>query len=182
MHNDFTWSIDKAKVEEAKYFAIEEHAKLNQTYDGQPYEYHLQDVVDTVLRYGGDDRHEIVGWMHDLLEDTDVSDVEVHERFGSHVLSCVQAITSNKEEKGRLKKHLKTFFVLRNNPVALKVKLADRISNTKRSIGTHFAKMYVKEYIPFKFALYTGDHLDMWEELDKLFLEAGGTFDRYPKY
>jgi (p)ppGpp synthase/HD superfamily hydrolase len=179
MHDDFTWVVEAEKVEQAKMFANEKHGEINQTYDGQPYGYHLEDVVKTVREFGGDDRHEVVAWLHDTLEDTKTTEEELFEKFGSHVCSAVKAITSNKEEKGRLRKHLATYYHLRNNPVALKVKLADRISNTKRSLGKHYARMYAREYVPFKFALYDGNHLDMWETLDSLYLKCGGTFDRY---
>ena len=179
MHNDYTWTISEDKIEEMKQLAILKHGEAGDTYDGKPYEYHLEDVVAEVIRHGGDARHQVVAWGHDLKEDTDVTDQEIFDKFGSNVNHCLDLLNSEGIEGPRILKHLDAFYKLRTDPVALFVKLCDRKSNMKRSKGTHYLGMYVKEYVPFKFALFNGENLDLWECLDELFLEGGGTFERY---
>lgn len=73
------------------------------------------------------------------------------------------------DEQDFYERHLNTYYILRRSSSAIKVKLADRISNMERSIDNSYAKVYAKEYTAFKFSLYDGNNLDMWRELDAIY-------------
>ena len=70
------------------------------------------------------DEEKIVGWLHDVLEDTEVSSEYLREIFGDKILDALDAVTHRKKETwedyiSRVEK----------NPIAVKVKLADLTHN-----------------------------------------------------
>ena len=158
-------------VKEAAYFAISAHG--NQTYDGYPYYYHLEEVVDILREFGfTEDKYIISGYLHDAMEDTAVSYNDIKEKFGIEVAEIVYAVT---DELGRNRKErkAKTYPKIKENKDAIIVKLGDRISNMRNSLlkGHKMSDMYIKEYKEFRSALDTNDWtLDgLWGELDNMY-------------
>lgn len=155
-----------------KKYAKEKYAGLK--YDGQDFfERHVLHVVSIVKMYGGTEDEIMAAYLHDVIEDTDATHEDIVLLFGEVIADIVSRLT-DKKGKNRLDRHLNTYFILRRSTQATKVKLADRISNMERSIGNSFAKVYMKEYTAFKFALYDGNHLDMWAKLDRLYEQLKG--------
>lgn len=151
-------------IEKVKAYAKEKYAGL--IYDEQDfYKRHIKHVVQILQRFNPTDAEIAAAYLHDVIEDTDATYEEIVLLFGEEVADIVSRLT-DKPGKNRLERHLNTYYILRRNPSAVKVKLADRISNMERSIGNEFAKTYMREYTAFKFALYDGNNLDMWNELD----------------
>lgn len=160
------------KVKEAAYLAISLHGM--QTYDGQPYYYHLEQVVDVLKEFGfTEDKYVIAGYLHDALEDTAISYNEIKKSFGEEVAEIVFAVT---DELGRNRKERKekTYPKIKGNPDAVIVKLADRIANTRNSIKNkpEMAKMYAKELEGFRDALYEpqSEAERMWLELSDVLI------------
>lgn len=121
------------------------------------------------------------GWLHDTVEDTDVTSFAIKSRFGGLVGTMVDFVT-DQPGKNRITRHLTTYYKLRHAlevgyPLArwaLLVKLSDRFHNHARSIAMSqkFASMYADEYQYFKFALWTPDLFqDFWDELDAQYIE-----------
>lgn len=129
---------------------------------------HVRHVVDVLQNYNPSEAEVCAAYLHDSIEDTDATYEEIVLLFGEEIADIVSRVT-DKPGKNRLERHLNTYYILRRNTSAIKVKLADRISNMSRSLGLSFANMYAKEYIAFKFSLYDGNHLEMWAELDGLY-------------
>lgn len=139
---------------------------------------HLADVVDNVRKHYDPhinicDPEEVIAaaWLHDCVEDTGTSPEDIHHRFGSNVGTLVDLLT-DKEGKNRMERHLRTYHMIRQDPDATLIKLCDRRHNQARSIkhGEHYAAMYEREYIYFKFALWTPHRFEkLWEELDSQF-------------
>lgn len=153
-------------VEKAKQFAIEKHG--DQKYGGdRPYSYHLEQVAGATYIFGNDPICTVVAWLHDVLEDTETTYLEVVEKFGATIAKAVRALT-DKSGNNRANRQLNTYYIIRDNPIALKVKLCDRLANMQESVGVQDkAGMYKKEYLWFKFALYRpGQHEGLWNALD----------------
>ncbi len=75
-------------VKEAAYFAISAHG--NQTYDGYPYYFHLEEVVEVLREFGfTEDTYIMAGYLHDALEDTAVSYNDIKNKFGIDVAEIV---------------------------------------------------------------------------------------------
>lgn len=148
-------------------YAREKHKGMK--YDDKDFfDTHVRHVVDVLQNFNPTEAEICAAYLHDSIEDTEATYEEIVLLFGEEIADIVSRVT-DKPGKNRLERHLNTYYILRRNPSAIKVKLADRISNMSRSLGLEFEKMYEKEYVAFKFALYDGNHLEMWEELDKIY-------------
>ena len=156
------------KVKEAAYLAISLHG--TQTYDGHPYYYHLEQVVDVLKEFGfTDDKFIIAGYLHDVMEDTAISYNDLKTQFGEEIAEIVYAVT---DELGRNRKErkAKTYPKIKANKDAIIVKLADRIANVRNSIKNKpsMAKMYAKEFDGFSDALFEPytEAQSMWLQLE----------------
>lgn len=169
---------DATSVPAAGAFALERHGK--QDHGSLKIGDHLKDVAENALRHYDPhvnlrDPEEIVAgaWLHDIMEDTQTGFDEIEEMFGTSVAELVESLT-DKMGKNRVERHLHTYHIIRRDPDATLIKLADRRHNQERSInhGEHWMAMYLKEYTYFKFALWTPHRFKkLWEELDEQYEE-----------
>jgi (p)ppGpp synthase/HD superfamily hydrolase len=76
-------------------------------------------------RVAGDPAAECVAWLHDVLEDTEVTEEKMREHgISPEVIACVRLLTKNDEtEYERYLEEIKA------HPLAKKVKIADMLSN-----------------------------------------------------
>ena len=111
-----------------------------------------------------------VAWLHDILEDTDMTALVLADKFGATIADAVVGVTDSKGNN-RLEKQLNTYHRTRKNAVSTLVKLCDRLANMKNSIGEPTGNMYRKEYLRFKFALYNDENKawKIWKDLDKTY-------------
>lgn len=153
-------------VKEARMVAVRAHG--NQDYDGIfPYEKHLDDVVDVLKRFSFGNKYLIAGFLHDSIEDGDISYNKITEYFGDSVAGMVFAV-SDELGRNRTERKSKTYPKIKANPDAVIIKLADRIANIQH--GGKVA-MYKKEYDGFKNALRDKhDRISepMWDYLSEL--------------
>ena len=87
---------------------------------GVPYIHHPEAVADQLT----DEKEKIVGWLHDVLEDTDFSPAILREIFSREIMVALTAITRAEGEPwdeyiSRVEK----------NPIAVRVKMADLMHN-----------------------------------------------------
>jgi hypothetical protein len=110
------------------------------------------------------------GWLHDVLEDTDATEQEILDIFGSDVTNIVVAVTDG-PGKTRMERHLNTYYRTRRSKGGVFVKMSDRWHNQHRSLVNkelRFAKDYANEYDYFKFALYEFPVFSpFWKQLDQ---------------
>lgn len=74
-------------------FAISKHeAEYNQMYGDEPYSYHLRQVRSVLKRFGFGPKDSLLGlklgtaaWLHDVIEDTNVTYDQVWELFGHDI-------------------------------------------------------------------------------------------------
>ena len=154
-------------VEKAKLFAIRAHGK--QTYGDFLYRKHLEDVVKILSetypmcrpetnhpleQCVGNDRNAIsaAAWLHDTIEDTEVTFGDIFNEFGRVVARLVFACT-DEPGKNRKERHERTYpKLMAAGRDAIAIKLADRIANVNHSLqyNHNMFKMYQKEYPEFK--------------------------------
>lgn len=166
-------------TEKAKDFAFKAHGK--QLYGTSPYSIHLHDVVNITVRAHDPVLHpgflEEVAWLHDVLEDTEVTAEELEEKFGSFVTRSVQMITDPPDvanRKARKTRANATFAILSVEDIteraALIVKTADRLANITHSnaVGDEGKlKMYRLEHVAFKLAVKRSGLLpSFWERME----------------
>jgi len=158
-------------------WAIDAHKE--QKYGNDPYSHHLKDVQAVLMRFGfspdKDDQSKrlcIAAWLHDIIEDTNVTYEDVSREMGKEIADLVFAVT-NEPGKNRKERHEKTYPKIKSHPEAIILKLADRIANTEASVRQFFVNdlfgMYHKEWANFRSKLKTDGIADeMWAHLDKL--------------
>lgn len=140
---------------QAMLFAKEAHKEQKRKYTGQPYFDHLAEVAGIVssvvtkgqITAGGIDTIIAVAFLHDCMEDQDVSWTDLDSAFGPTVADGVQML-SDLEEGNRATRKALSRERLANAPGWVQtIKCADLISNTS-SIVQHdpnFAKVYLEE-------------------------------------
>lgn len=156
-------------------------AHKEQTY-GQhelPYYYHLCEVVSMTGKYGTIN-DQIVAALHDILEDTDVTQYVLEQIFGADTTFSVVLVTdpSGENRKTRKQKLYEQFRGYPEGPQkksAALVKLVDRFVNHRHGIDTlslSKSKMYANEFDEFiaVFGIYP-EHAELIEKLNKQILK-----------
>lgn len=157
------------KLEAARLFALAAHG--NQQYGAKPYIHHLEAVVE-ILRSCAIEL-KIIGYLHDVLEDTSVSSGQIESVYGRHVARCVELLT-DEPGKSRAERKRKTYVKMSKaigpETQALIVKAADRLANVEACIRDNRYTMlaqYKCEHADFKRAVYRPGLCDaIWSRLD----------------
>jgi (p)ppGpp synthase/HD superfamily hydrolase len=173
-------SLSTADVERARLFAVRAHGA--QQYGGHPYVYHLEAVVHLLKPFGN--AAQVIGFLHDVVEDTDVPLERITEAFGALAGDCVKLLTDS-PEGDRAEKKARSHAKLAKVPadhetkLALIVKAADRLANlrhcaqgVKNGDATSVRKLarYRDEHSAFRAAVYRlGLCEDLWEEMEQIF-------------
>ena len=108
---------------------------------GEPYYEHLRRVAAKLE----DDRARTVALLHDVLEDTPVTEDELRAQFPSEIVDAVAALTRRCDEPPD-----DYYLRVRANPLALRVKIADihdnldpsRLAELDEEKRRHFLNKY----------------------------------------
>ena len=111
------------RIQQAKDLAFKIHAGQTDK-AGAPYTVHLETVASKLTEQGENEDVIVVGWLHDSVEDTNITVGEIRELFGDEVSTAVDAITKRKNEP--YQDYLQR---VKFNEIARKVKLADLAHN-----------------------------------------------------
>lgn len=159
----------------------------NQKYgDNLPYSFHLKAVVAQVERYKNCFYNPILttfeqNWLfeqarrgaagHDLIEDARLTFNDIKAVYGIDIANIIYACTETKGHD-RKERHSQEFFnTLKENRIAVFVKLCDVMANVLYSMLMH-SSMYVKyqsEFHNLYAQLYVeGEYERLWEDLEAL--------------
>lgn len=163
----------------ARHFAIESHG--HQRYGQQPYIAHLDAVAMLLTPYG--EEAQVIGYLHDIVEDTPVTIAEIAEKFTPFISRCVGLLTDAPGES-RKERKTKTYARLRgvegDEQLALIVKTADRLANVTASFrddNQRLLTMYADEHAVFESSVFRPDLCDpLWAELNSLLKTCKPTF------
>lgn len=159
----------KNMSEQAKQYALDCHTGTNHTYDGKPYETHLQMVVNTAQQFihliPEEERSNVIAacWLHDVIEDCRQTYNDVKEATNGTVAELVYALTNEKGRNRKERANDKYYEGICNTPYAPFIKLCDRIANYHYSKQQNqpMAKMYEKEMEEFIGKLYDEKYEEM---------------------
>lgn len=135
---------------QAEEFATLEHSEQKRKYTNEPYVEHLRRVVALVKSVPHTEEMVVAAWLHDIIEDTDVTLPDIQSRFGPKVASMVDMLTKttkasdcSRSERHRLEKERMS----KMTPEEQTIKLADIIDNARniREHDSHFADVYLSE-------------------------------------
>lgn len=158
--------------EQARSFALIAHG--DQRYgEHRPYAYHLDQVVSHLQPFG--ETAMIIGYPHDVVEDTAIALPEIRAEFGDLVADCVNLLTdepgSTRKER-KTKTYAKLAMVSGSTEMALIVKAADRLANVKACIADQksaLLRVYREEHTVFRKAAFRVGQCDgLWQQLDSL--------------
>lgn len=153
MNQDITYT--------ARVFAISAHEAIGQTrkYTGEPYWRHCEDVANRVGSVSEDKEMIAAAWLHDVVEDTNVTSSTIMDFFGYRVASMVEKLTDT-ETGNRKERKMKALIRLAGSSADVQtIKMSDIISNTS-SIVDHdpkFAVVYMAEKFDLVNALTRAD-------------------------
>lgn len=157
--------------ERAREFATDSHQ--DQMYGVHPYSYHLDRVAEIAEPYG--DIAVVISYLHDVVEDTNISLSAVEKEFGRFISNCVHILT---DEDGidRFERKSKTYAkmakVTGELELALVIKACDRLANIRACIAdNNYEKlaMYKSEYPTFRNSVFReGICDDVWIELERI--------------
>lgn len=134
-------------------------AHKGQTYADQEYFYHLQKTYEVAVKFELNNDIQVACYLHDVLEDTDVSFHELRNEFGILIAYIVYLVT-DEEGSNRKERKLKTYAKTKTNDNAILLKLCDRIANVEACIEFDqdgLMKMYQKEQPLFESELNIKD-------------------------
>jgi hypothetical protein len=120
----------KLKIANAFNLATKAHKQQTRKYDGASYTMHLIEVYN-ILEYANvnDETLIIAGILHDTLEDTSLTAIDIEVEFGKEVLSIILSLTDDKALSYDARKAIALEKVKTLTAPALTIKIADVISN-----------------------------------------------------
>lgn len=86
-------AIDQQLLVDALAYALEAHGEQTRKGKPVPYVSHLLRVAGMVLDQGGSASQAAVGLLHDVIEDCDVEEAELRERFGEEIAGSVRTLS-----------------------------------------------------------------------------------------
>lgn len=141
-------------VYRAKLFATKAHAAVGQVrkYTNQPYIVHPIEVANIVKTVPHTDAMLAAALLHDVLEDTKVTEDELRQAFGDEITTLVLWLTDVSKPTDGVRAFRKAIDRIHshNAPAeAQTVKVADLISNssTITKFDPDFAKVYLEEKV-----------------------------------
>jgi len=140
------------KTYKARLFADAAHKAVGQVrkYTNAPYIVHPIEVAEIVRSVPHTDAMIAAAYLHDVLEDTKVTESELRAEFGDEITDLVVWLTdvSTKQDGKRAERKALDREHLAQAPAeAQTVKVADLISNTKTIVkfDPEFAEIYLEE-------------------------------------
>ena len=135
-HSDSESSDDSNLICRAFNFAYQLHEGQYRK-SGEPYIAHPVAVASLLRDLGGDSAMIAAGFLHDVVEDTEVTLEEIEERFGLQVAQLVEGVTklskfnfSSKTER-QAENFRRMFLAMAKDIRVIVVKLADRLHNMR---------------------------------------------------
>ena len=129
---------DKAKIREAYDFIIQKHdGQLRKS--GEPYYHHLVEVAYILAELQCGPKTIAAGFLHDVVEDTDVTVEDIRKRWGDEVAMIVDSLTKIQRlklskitsEEFEAEDHRKIFLGMAKDIRVILIKLADRLHNMR---------------------------------------------------
>ncbi len=122
-------------ITKAYKFAEDAHSGQKRM-SGDPYFIHVFETAKILVGLGMDTETIAAGFLHDVLEDTKITETELEKEFGSEILFLVNGVTSLRKLKYRGRERYveslrKFFFAMANDIRVVIIKFADRLHNLR---------------------------------------------------
>lgn len=159
-------------VQRASIFAYNAHHGQVRKYSGLPYILHPAQVAESVALVSDNQYLIAAAWLHDTVEDTDATQLDIDLEFGPSVGQLVYEVTnvSRPEDGNRAaRKHKDLLHLADASAEGQTLKLADLINNTRSIVAEdpNFAVVYLAEKRALLKVLTRGNHA-LWLEATRL--------------
>lgn len=127
---------DYELLEMAFLFAVDAHSNQKRE-SGEPYIVHPIGVVDILIDLGMDNATICAAFLHDVLEDTPVTEEILIKVFGVEICDLVKGVTKldkiifKSKEEEQAENFRKMFFAMAKDVRVILIKLADRLHNMR---------------------------------------------------
>ena len=121
---------DEDAINRAYVFTMKAHGSQMRA-SGDSYFSHPIEVAGILTKYKLDAASIITALLHDTIEDTETTYVELVDLFGKTIADIVQEVTDDKTLPKAERKRLQIEHAANASPQAKLVKLADKISNLR---------------------------------------------------
>ena len=121
-------------VSEAADFAARRHTGQQRKGRGnEPYVNHLAEVANllSIATDGTDAELVAAGWLHDTIEDTEMTREELAQKFGERVAALVVEVTDDMSLPKNERRQKQIVDAPKKSPGAKLIKIADKISNIR---------------------------------------------------
>ncbi|MEK7564035.1 MAG: RelA/SpoT family protein [Patescibacteria group bacterium] len=126
---------DQELINKAYKFAEKAHGGQKRM-SGDPYFTHVYETAKTLAELGMDPQTIAAGFLHDVLEDTEITEKEIEKEFGKEILFLINGVTKLGTVRYRgYQRHvesLRKFFMAMTDDIRVVIiKLADRLHNLR---------------------------------------------------
>lgn len=118
-------------IQEAAEFAEKAHAGIYRKGGKIPYFCHLKETALLVAQMTEDETVIAAAYLHDVLEDTEVTGEEIEKQFGLRILNLVAEESENKSLTWRQRKEATLQHLSRADRTVKILALADKLSNMR---------------------------------------------------
>ena len=156
-------------IEKAIRIIVTAHANQKRKNDGSPYVVHPLMVAIKLMKYNFSDEVIAAALVHDILEDTDISEQELRDNLGNGVVDLVKMVTNDNFLSWEDKKNKYIETVRNGSEEAKAISIAGKIHNAENFLFTY---NQIGSEIWKKFS--RGKEKKMWfeEEMLKMFKET----------
>jgi len=135
-------------VLKAREFAAKAHAGVFRKWSGEPYIEHPKRVAERLAAMGFPEKVVAAAYLHDVIEDTPVSEAEIAAAFGPEVAALVAEVTkpivkaNRAGRKAAFRAHL-----AKSSYFGASIKLSDELDNSRNvaELAPEFAAIYLPE-------------------------------------
>lgn len=120
-----------AKLEEAIQMAAEAHKGGFRKGTTKPYILHPIETVQVLSSMDADINLLIAGILHDTLEDTDITCLDIYDKFGADVAALVNEHTEDKRNSWYMRKLIKTTHLPNDSFRSKMLTIADKVANMR---------------------------------------------------
>ncbi len=132
----YSSQLNEALIEGAYNYAKEAHGEQKRI-SGEPYFIHPLEVANILVTLEMDAESIAAGLLHDVVEDTPHSIVEIRDKFGDDVALLVEGVTKlekipyTSKEQQQIENLRKMFLAMASDVRVIIIKLADRLHNMR---------------------------------------------------
>ena len=132
---------------------------------------HARQVAGILAEAGCDERVQLAGLLHDVVEDTPRTVEDIRDQFGPAVAALVAAVTEDATiDKYRERKQALREQVVRGGPDAIDIALADKVASLRYALerGKRVPKRKIAHYVATLAMTDAAGHPDLGRDVADL--------------